>query len=116
MNIIEVYAYVWCPFAHVGLRCVVASLRRCVVERRASMNREDIHLNIRAWPLELVNRSPLDPDITARHVQELRSQVAPDLFRRFDPENFPQTTLPSLALAQSLQEIQAGSLCPSRGV
>jgi hypothetical protein len=108
MNIIEVYADVWCPFAHVGLRCVV--------ERRASMNREDIHLNVRAWPLELVNRSPLDPDITARHVQELRSQVAPDLFRRFNPENFPQTTLPSLALAQSLQEIQAGSLCPSRGV
>ena len=93
MNIIEVYADVWCPFAHVGLRCVV--------ERRASMNREDILLNVRAWPLELVNRSPLDPATTAGHVQELRSQVAPDLFRGFDPENFPRTTLPSLALAHA---------------
>ena len=93
MNIIEVYADVWCPFAHVGLRGVV--------ERRAAMNRSDMRLNVRAWPLELVNRSPLDPAITARHVEELRSQVAPDLFRRFDPENFPRTTLPSLALAHA---------------
>jgi predicted DsbA family dithiol-disulfide isomerase len=102
MNVIEVYADVWCPFAHVGLRCVV--------ERRARMNREDVHLNIRAWPLELVNRSPLDPETTARHVRELRSQVAPNLFRRFDPENFPQTTLPSLALAHAayIKDMETG--------
>ena len=58
VNVIEVYADVWCPFAYVGLLCVV--------ERRAQLEREDVFLNIRAWPLELVNGAPLDPEATAR--------------------------------------------------
>lgn len=89
MRVIEVYADVWCPFAHVGLRCVS--------ERRALLKRQDVLLDIRAWPLELVNGKPLDPEDTALHVRELQSQVAPDLFGRFDPEHFPQTSLPALA-------------------
>ena len=89
MNAIEVYADVWCPFAHVGLRCVV--------ERRAQLGREDIALEIRAWPLELVNGAPLDPETTADHVGDLRAQVAPDLFTHFEPEHFPSTCLPALA-------------------
>jgi predicted DsbA family dithiol-disulfide isomerase len=54
---------------------------------------------VRAWPLELVNGQPLDPAKTAEHVDHLRSQVAPDLFMHFDPDHFPKTSLPALALA-----------------
>jgi 2-hydroxychromene-2-carboxylate isomerase len=86
---IEVYADVWCPFAHVGLRCVV--------ERRTQLGREDVTLDIRAWPLELVNGRPLDPEATTHHVRDLRAQVAPGLFSNFEPEHFPSTCLPALA-------------------
>jgi 2-hydroxychromene-2-carboxylate isomerase len=86
---IEVFADIWCPFAHVGIRCVV--------ERRAQLGHEDSPLYVRSWPLELVNNVPLDPTTTAHHVQELRLQVAPDLFQGFDPNRFPTTTLPALA-------------------
>ncbi len=96
MNIIEVFADIWCPFAHVGLRCVV--------ERRAQLKREDTVLHVRAWPLELVNEAPLDSETTARHVHELRTQVAPDLFQQFDPTHFPTTTLPALAWVHAAYE------------
>lgn len=52
-----------------------------------------------SWPLELVNGTPLDPGEVAGHVRDLRAQVAPDLFARFDPATLPRTTLPALALA-----------------
>ncbi len=89
VKVIEVFADIWCPFAHVGLRCVV--------ERRAQLKREDAVLLVRAWPLELVNKAALDPKNTAHHVQELRRQVVPDLFQRFDLNHFPTSTLPALA-------------------
>ena len=89
MRSIQVYADVWCPFAHVGLRCVV--------ERRAQLGRDDVALDIRAWPLELVNGMPLDPETTALHVRELQAQVAPGQFANFDPGHFPGTSLPALA-------------------
>jgi len=93
MSVIEVYADIWCPFAHVGLRTVV--------RRRAEMGRDDVILRVRPWPLELVNGTPLDPGVTGTHVDELRTQVAPDLFAHFDPDHFPQTTLPALALVEA---------------
>ncbi len=96
MKIIEVFADIWCPFAHVGLRCVV--------ERREQLRREDALLHVRAWPLELVNEAPLDPETTAHHIQELREQVAPDLFQQFDPDRFPTTTLPGLAWVHAAYE------------
>ena len=89
MQTIQVYADVWCPFAHVGLRCVR--------DRRAKLGRDDVALDIRAWPLELVNGVPLDPNTTAIHVSELQDQVAPNQFMNFDPEHFPSTSLPALA-------------------
>ena len=92
-TVIEVFADIWCPFAHVGLRRAV--------ERRARPTGHDFLLDVRAWPLELVNGVPLDPETTARHVSELRSQVAPDLFRGFDPGHFPTTSLPALAAAHT---------------
>ncbi len=69
------------------------------------MKREDAALYVRAWPLELVNKMPLDPSTTARHVQELRTQVAPDLFSGFDPSHFPTTTLPALAWVHAAYKI-----------
>jgi len=88
---IDVYADIWCPFAHLGLRSVV--------RRRNELGRGDVTVRVRAWPLELVNGQPLDPTTTAEHVGALRAQVAPDLFKRFDLHHFPTTSLPALALA-----------------
>ncbi len=87
---IEIYADVWCPFAHVGLRAA----RRA----REQMGRSDVVFLIRPWPLELVNAGPLDAGVTARHVRELREQVAPELFTHFDEGSFPTSTLPALSL------------------
>ncbi|MFM8529074.1 MAG: DsbA family protein [Ilumatobacteraceae bacterium] len=89
-NAIEVFADIWCPFAHVGLRTVVAE--------RASRGRNDMPLIVRAWPLELVNNAPMNPAKTTDHVHHLREQLVPDLFANFDPQNFPHSTLPALAL------------------
>jgi predicted DsbA family dithiol-disulfide isomerase len=89
--VIEVYADIWCPFTHVGLRTVA--------RRRKLLERDDVTIRVRAWPLELVNGAPLDPAVTEEHVNALREQVAPDLFTHFDAEHFPRTTLPALALA-----------------
>ena len=91
MTEIEVYADIWCPFTHVGLRAVV--------RRRSGLGRDDVAIRVRSWPLELVNRAPLDVDTTAQHITELREQVAAGLFSGFDRDRFPRTTLPALALA-----------------
>lgn len=88
---IEVFADIWCPFAYVGLSTVM--------RRRGQSGADDFVLRVRAWPLELVNGRPHDPAATAGHVDELRSQVAPDLFAQFDAGRFPSSSLPGLALA-----------------
>lgn len=88
---IEVYADIGCPFTHIGLREVL--------RWRDRVGRDDVALRVRAWPLELVNGAPLDPATTEAHIEDLRSQVAPGLFALFDPDHFPRTTLPALALA-----------------
>jgi predicted DsbA family dithiol-disulfide isomerase len=90
-TVVEVFADVWCPFAHVGLRRFV--------EHRALVSRDDLVLRVRAWPLELVNGRPLDPGSTATHVAELRDQVAPYLFGGFAVDAFPVSSVDALALA-----------------
>ena len=90
-NVVEVFADVRCPFAHVGLRRFV--------ERRRTLGRDDVRLVVRAWPLELVNASPLDADLVGRGVDALRDSVAPDLFAGFTPESLATTSLPALRLA-----------------
>lgn len=87
---IEVFADVACPFTHVGLRRFV--------ERRDKGGPE-VRLRVRSWPLEVVNGEPLDPDFIADEVDEIREQVAPDLFDGFDRRAFPATSMPALALA-----------------
>ena len=89
MNI-EVFADIWCPFTHVGLRAIDDERRR--------LGRSDIGLIVRAWPLELVNGVPMPADKAVRNVAVLRGQVAPDMFADFDGEHFPTSTLPALAL------------------
>jgi predicted DsbA family dithiol-disulfide isomerase len=89
--LIEVFADVRCPFAHVGLRRLF--------ERRDMTGRTDVAIWIRAWPLELVNDAPLDPHLIAEEVDELRAQVAPDLFSSFHEASFPATSLPALVLS-----------------
>jgi 2-hydroxychromene-2-carboxylate isomerase len=87
---IEIFADVSCPFTHVALRRLV--------DRRRSLGRDEPRLHVRAWPLELVNGSPTERELVAEEVDALRRQVAPDLFRGFDPSAFPHTTLPALRL------------------
>lgn len=90
MSTIEVFADITCPFTHVGLTRWV--------QRRSELGRDDVHLRVRSWPLELVNGEPLAPDAVAHKVADLRDQVAPDLFEGFDAARFPTTTLPALRL------------------
>lgn len=91
MQPIEVFADIWCPFAHVGLRAVA--------RRRDELGHSHVPLLIRAWPLELVNDEPQDVDMAADHVADLRRQCAPELFTGFERSRFPRTTLPALGLA-----------------
>jgi predicted DsbA family dithiol-disulfide isomerase len=88
---IEVFADIWCPFAHVGFRAIE--------DQRARAGRTDVAIRVRAWPLELVNGAPLDPTVTGEHAEELRDQVAPTLFQGLDLDHFPTSTLEALALA-----------------
>ena len=97
MSTIEVFADVCCPFTHVGLRRLV--------ERREALGRDDVRLRVRAWPLELVNDAPLDANFIAEEVDEIREQVATDLFTGFDVAAFPSSSLPSLALAAKAYEV-----------
>jgi predicted DsbA family dithiol-disulfide isomerase len=90
MEAVEVFADVACPFTH-------ASLRRFVAVRD-DLGRDGPLLRVRAWPLEFVNGeglagSSLDPKIEA-----LQDGPAPDLFRAFDPDTFPTTSLPALVV------------------
>ncbi len=89
MQEIEVFADVWCPFTHVGLRRLV--------ERRSAAG-SGPRIRVRSWPLELVNGRPLDVDFVAEEIDQIRETVAPELFAGFDRSTFPSTTLPALAL------------------
>jgi predicted DsbA family dithiol-disulfide isomerase len=91
VTVIEVFADVGCPFTHVGLRRFV--------EQRAELGRDDVVLQVRAWPLEIVNGRPLDPHFIAEEIDEIRAQIAPDLFEGFTEATFPASSLPALTLA-----------------
>ena len=87
---VEVFADVTCPFAHVGLRRFVG--------RREELGLSRPVLHVRAWPLELVDRKPLEASVVAQHVDELREQVAPHLFGGFVPDVVPESSMPALEL------------------
>jgi predicted DsbA family dithiol-disulfide isomerase len=87
---IDVYADIGCPFAHAGLHTVL--------RRREELGLRDVAIRVKAWPLELVNDGPVDLQPVVDHVDDLRRQVSVALFSGFDPDTFPTTTLPALAL------------------
>jgi hypothetical protein len=89
-QVIEVFADIWCPFTHAGLKAVA--------EQRQVKGREDVRIWVRSWPLEWVNGRAMDPNAALHHVKELREQVSPELFSGLDASRFPRTTLPVLAL------------------
>ena len=91
--VIEVFADLWCPFTHVGLRAVVDERRR--------LGRPEIALRVRAWPLELVNGVPMTFDSTRQHADDLRAQVAPGLFAGLRRDAWPTSTLEALALVEA---------------
>lgn len=93
MDEIELFAEITCPFTHVGLRRLLAE--------RADRHRTTPRLRVRAWPLELVNDGPLDGAGVAEKAAALRAQVAPDLFARVDPANWPATSRPAFALVHA---------------
>lgn len=97
MASVEVYADIVCPFAYVGLTQLI--------ERRHQLGRDDVRFRIRAWPLELVNGEPVDAHSIGEEIDEIKPQVAPTLFAGFDPERFPATTMPPLALTAAAYEI-----------
>jgi hypothetical protein len=90
LHIIEVFADVWCPFTHVGLKTVAAQLR----DRKP----EHPGVWVRSWPLEWVNGRPMNPIAAVGHANELRDQLSSDLFVGFDGSHFPHSTIPVLAL------------------
>ena len=94
--VIEVFADVACPFAHVGLKSFVA--------RRAELGRDDVILRVRAWPLEIVNGRPLDPGDVAEEIDALHDQVGSTFFTGFTQESFPATSLPALTLVSVAYE------------
>ena len=91
VTVIEVFADVLCPFTHVGLRRFV--------HRRSELRREDVVLHVRAWPLELVNGSPLLPELVSEEIEEIRGVAPPRLFAGFAADKFPSSSLPALRLA-----------------
>lgn len=90
------FADVSCPFAHVGLNRVLAA-------RTAAGSAAVVH--VRAWPLEVVNGTPLTGPGIAEKVAALRASVAPDLFAGFDPDVFPASTVGLLAAEAAAHDL-----------
>lgn len=88
---VEVFAEIACPFTHAGLRRLVAE--------RARRGAGGPRLVARAWPLELVNGAPLDPEHVQQEIIGLREEVAPELFGGFLAARFPATSIPAFGLA-----------------
>ena len=90
MSTVEVFSDVLCPFTHVGLHTLI--------DRRTERGLDTPRLRIRAWPLELINGQPLDPDHIAAEIVALRASVRPDLFWGFSTATFPNTSMTAFAL------------------
>ncbi len=97
MATVVVYADVVCPFAYIGLTRLIA--------RRGALGRDDVHLQIRSWPLELVNGKPVDAHFIGEEIDEIVPQVGDGLFSNFDVNAFPSSSLPGLALTSQAYAI-----------
>lgn len=90
MSTVEVFADVLCPFTHVGLHTLI--------DRRTDRGLSQPRLRMRAWPLELINGTPLAADHIAAEIVALRKSVRPDLFDGFSVDTFPNTSMAAFAL------------------
>lgn len=105
---VEVFADVLCPFTHVGLHTLI--------DRRTERGLDAPRLRIRAWPLELVNGQPLDPDHIAAEIVALRESVRPDLFSGFRVEAFPRTSMAAFALTAAADSTGDAALIENVGM
>ena len=108
MSTVEVFADVLCPFTHVGLHTLI--------DRRAGRGLDAPRLRIRAWPLELINGKPLDPDHIAAEIVALRGSVRPDLFSGFSVSAFPQTSMTAFALTAAADRTEDPVLIENVGM
>lgn len=97
---IEVFADISCPFTHVGLKVIAAEIQASDMA---------VDLRARAWPLEWVNGSPLDSAGVAAKVAALESQLDIDVFDGFHPDDWPDTTIPALNLADAAYQRDAST-------
>ena len=93
--VVEVFADVVCAFTHFGLRHLAT---------QRDQRGLDVQFRVRAWPLEWVNGHAADPAATARQVDALRAQLAPQMFSGFDASTFPTTSVPAFGLASAAYE------------
>ncbi len=89
--VITIYADILCPFTHVGLRTLV--------DQRKSIRALSPLLDLRAWPLELINGQPLDAHHIAAEISGLRKSVSPELFGGFKIETFAKTSMHAFRLS-----------------
>jgi len=108
MRTVEVFADILCPFTHVGLHTLI--------DRRAERGLDEPHLRIRAWPLELINGKPLDPDHIDAEITALRGSVRPDLFKGFSVEAFPKTSMTAFALTAAADRTGDAALSETVGM
>ena len=108
MNTVEVFADILCPFTHVGLHTLI--------DQRTERGLDEPHLRIRAWPLELINGKPLDPDHIDAEITALRGSVRPDLFKGFSVEAFPKTSMTAFALTAAADRTGDAALSETVGM
>ena len=99
-TILEVFAEITCPFAHVGLKRVV---------QHVEDTDQQIDVIVRAWPLEWVNGSGLDADAVQVKATALHDQLGVDDFSGFRIDRWPSTTIPALELAAAAYERDAAT-------
>jgi predicted DsbA family dithiol-disulfide isomerase len=97
MATVVVYADIVCPFAYIGLTRLI--------QRRDELGRDDVRFQIRSWPLEVVNGAPVDGTFIGEEIDEIKPQVATDLFAGFNAAAFPASSIPGLALTAAAYEI-----------
>lgn len=95
MSLVEVYADIACPFAHVGLKRV---------QRHVEEMAEPVEVIVRAWPLEWVNGATLDVAAVVVKAKALTDQLGVDDFVGLRADRWPSSTIPALNLAAGAYE------------
>jgi predicted DsbA family dithiol-disulfide isomerase len=93
---VEVWSDLHCPWALVA----VHRLRMA----RDELNRPDIVINPRAWPLEWVNERGTPRDIVTTETAVL-AQHEPTLFNHYGDESWPSTFLPAFELVAAARRV-----------